>query len=239
MLARQVIARGIKKEPTLELRPPILQVFRLVTSNSLIVEGLPSKYMSISSQADLAELYVKLLHAFELPLDADFRVWKVGTIDEEGTQYPTSKLVKAGGELLPSRDDNTASKKTFDQLLFAENDGLVIEVSEAGSWLVNGPTVQATETSSQEPIDSVFTDDSDFFSKLTSNTKKSVAKETSANIAGSQFSSPFRSERATNDRKSPIPGTIGFSNMGNTCFMNSALQCLAHTPELVEYFLSK
>jgi ubiquitin carboxyl-terminal hydrolase 4/11/15 len=33
-------------------------------------------------------------------------------------------------------------------------------------------------------------------------------------------------------------GLIGLENLGNTCFMNSSIQCLAHTPKLVDYFLS-
>ncbi|XP_076078231.1 ubiquitin carboxyl-terminal hydrolase 15-like isoform X1 [Mytilus galloprovincialis] len=37
---------------------------------------------------------------------------------------------------------------------------------------------------------------------------------------------------------SVAPGLCGLSNLGNTCFMNSAIQCMSNVPKLTEYLLS-
>ncbi|XP_069684721.1 uncharacterized protein [Periplaneta americana] len=55
---------------------------------------------------------------------------------------------------------------------------------------------------------------------------------------GTLFSSESDAQEDVRD-SAACPGVCGLRNLGNTCFMASGLQCLAATPSLMQYFLTR
>lgn len=54
-----------------------------------------------------------------------------------------------------------------------------------------------------------------------------------------EFKKTLHSTWMSSKRPRKNIGTMGLSNLGNSCYMNSALQCLLHVEELACYFLSE
>lgn len=73
-------------------------------------------------------------------------------------------------------------------------------------------------------------------------TSKNVSRSYSSEFSQSQYlASPptdldnFHGTSNIGTRGAPL-GLTGLQNLGNTCFMNCAIQCLVHTPEFARYF---
>jgi len=75
---------------------------------------------------------------------------------------------------------------------------------------------------------------------ITKSGATSVQNSLKPNTNTSRNTSPARGGMMTRGRQAKngrTPGTVGLSNLGNTCYMNSALQCVRSAKELTEYFL--
>ncbi|CAI9300916.1 unnamed protein product [Lactuca saligna] len=64
-----------------------------------------------------------------------------------------------------------------------------------------------------------------------------VSKSKSCNSNMSQFPNLCLTNKAATIKTGSCVGLIGLLNLGNTCFMNTAIQCLVHTPQFARYFL--
>ncbi|KAH8093309.1 cysteine proteinase [Cristinia sonorae] len=234
-LPRKVITRGFMNEASLEIMPPRLKVHLLVRESQLSPPPAPA-YVTVSIKDTVRSLSMTMAKAVgAADSSAPIRLWKLPEeTDYPSLEYPVSELKQVGTLL------DADGRKSIEDALINSGDAFVVEIRTDQGWLAPDPDSQVPVSETSTPQSTRLFGTPNFFDQL-----QAKSSPTSSVELSKPDSSPFKPASAMKSKynvqvkASKIdPGTLGLSNLGNTCFMNSAIQCLAHTKELMEYFLT-
>lgn len=248
-----------------EYYPPTFTVYKLrdpiveITRESLAAEKTQSPKRVIAAKA---EIFQKFLRKVKKLAGVDpgrkVRLWRVLGSTEDGEPIPKGAKKPGKEKSTGTFDQLSIDLGTFLDLKLGSERELVdlpdvsndakyngsLRIAAAGLG-AGGAIVVEEESSDGGWISDKSTKLATKFSQKVTVAQHGKAATTSKKKAPSRSSSPSASSSAASKsgimtrgrREGRAQGTCGLSNLGNTCYMNSALQCLRSVKELSRYFI--
>ncbi|WVF67340.1 hypothetical protein IAT40_002093 [Kwoniella sp. CBS 6097] len=170
------------------------------------------------------------------------RLWKIEKTGENDEKILASgaliisapALIGTTCQILPSDDPSADLAETV--LGSSKSQTVVVEFGKQESGQVAWNVDVSSEGRAVDKVSKpapLFSRPAFFTGSNTSTNGASSATSLSASTSNGGVQTRSHSRQGRNGK-----GLVGLQNLGNTCFMNSAVQCLSNTQELNEYFLS-
>ncbi|KAH2335112.1 hypothetical protein KXW30_003369 [Aspergillus fumigatus] len=264
--AHNTVEEGDAQNIQYELYPPIFTVLKLAnpaagtTPQSLREKNMPPAKVLSSRHTNFQKWLKQVKGLANVDMSTKVRVWRIlgglgsatasaaitPAASRSASPAPTASLVANAGnnlvldlntflslsdgaqrELVDNVKDQTNNpnfngRSTLDRVGLSTSDVVVLEERVGGEW--------ASEVS-KKTLDRLGVP-----SGSVKNGAPAKLKNKSPNNSGRSSPAP---EPIRGRRKDGKPrGCTGLSNLGNTCYMNSALQCVRSVEELTYYFLN-
>jgi ubiquitin carboxyl-terminal hydrolase 4/11/15 len=249
---RNTVPDGVSENILYELHPPIVTIRKVRKSPDTAESAKPAETIVASRYESYLSFIEAAKKAAGIHPSNKVRVWRI--IQSAPTDVPRSS--QPAGILTPdaSPRDGSPVAPTPSQSL-----SLVMDVASFNGLAngtereeVTGKDEQANEaynenlslevagiTQNQLIVLEEHDEKGEYISETTKAVAKSKAGKGLQNNTNSGRNTPTGGP-ATRGRKQngKVRGHVGLTNLGNTCYMNSALQCLRSVEELSMYFLN-
>ncbi|KAI8375932.1 uncharacterized protein BYT42DRAFT_499011 [Radiomyces spectabilis] len=213
-IPRRVIKEGeYAKRTIVELYPPTyyLHFIRTATSAPPALSTHHCPQITLSRTATVADLKSKILQVFELQPDSEIRLWILDdSITTDNPPFLVISFISSTWEKL-NLDNNQTTLSALS--LTAKNLAVELKDTSADAFPTDHMQTQDPPAADVTPING--------------------KHETTATTNPPSFTPSY-----TPNTSNKTQGVCGLTNLGNSCYMNSALQCLSNTPQLSQWFLS-